>query len=323
MRFVIFGAGAIGGALGARLCQGGFEVSLIARGPHLDAIRRDGLTLVTPEQRFVLALEATADPAQIDWRGDEVVLLATKSQDTLAALLALRDAAGSGTPVVCMQNGVDNERLALRVMKHVYGAAVMLPAAHLEPGVVLSYGARLTGMLDLGRVPGSVDELCEQLCDALAASGFEARALPDVMRAKHAKLLLNLGNAVEALFADSEARAELSELARAEGRAALSAARIEFADDAVTDVRGRWRRMGVAEIDGRPRVGSSTWQSLARFTGTLESDYLNGEIVMIGALHGVPTPVNQRLCELAASAARDRLAPQTLAAQDVLAAVAA
>src|SRR5581483_10253715 len=99
MRFVVFGAGAIGGAVGARLHQSGHAVTLIARGAHLEAIRRDGLTLLTPVERAVLTLPVADGPGGVQWTGDEVVLLATKSQDTLRALTALRDAAGGAVPV--------------------------------------------------------------------------------------------------------------------------------------------------------------------------------------------------------------------------------
>src|ERR1035437_6891377 len=122
MRFVIYGAGAIGGVVGARLAQAGFDVTLIARGAHLDAIRRDGLTLETPVERLVLDLPGAEDPAGIDWRPDAAVALATKGQDRAGALTALRVAAPPGLPVVCMQNGVENERLALRRFADVYGA---------------------------------------------------------------------------------------------------------------------------------------------------------------------------------------------------------
>jgi 2-dehydropantoate 2-reductase len=115
MRWVILGAGAIGGVVGARLYQAGFAVTLIARGAHLEAIRRRGLELVTPEERSVLEIPAAGAPGEIEWTGDDVVLVATKSQDTLGALTSLRDAAGPLTPVVCLQNGVDNERVALRL----------------------------------------------------------------------------------------------------------------------------------------------------------------------------------------------------------------
>jgi len=322
MRFVIFGAGAIGGVVGARLHQAGFEVALIARGAHLEAIRRDGLTLLTPVERVTLPLPVAADPADTEWSGDDVVLLATKSQDTIAALTALRAAAGTAVPVVCLQNGVENERVTLRVMDRVYGAVVMAPTAHLEPGTVESYGAQLSGMVDVGRYPDGVDRRCEEVCAALSASRFTSRPVPDVMRLKYAKLLLNLGNAVQALCEPGERRDELAELARAEGEAALVAAGIEHVAAEITDIDARWTQMDVRDIGGRRRAGSSTWQSLARGTGALETDYLNGEIVLQGRRHGVATPVNQALCRLAARAAREGRAPGSIPATDVLAVAA-
>ncbi|HTU97008.1 MAG TPA: 2-dehydropantoate 2-reductase [Solirubrobacteraceae bacterium] len=320
MRFVIFGAGAIGGAVGARLHQSGHAVTVIARGAHLEAIRAHGLTFVTPVERHVLPLRAVGGPGDVEWSGDEIVLLATKSQDTLSALSALRDAAGNSVPVVCLQNGVENERVALRLMSEVYGAVVMLPAAHLDPGTIEAYGAETTGHIDVGRYPDGLDDRCRDICAALAASRLDSHPAPDVMRLKYAKLLLNLTNAVNALFAASERRNELAEQIRAEGRAVLEAAGVSHVAPEISDIQGRWRRWGVGEIDGRRRAGSSTWQSLARGTGALETDYLNGEIVVQGRLHHVPTPLNARVCELAAAAARDRVAPETLSADDALAA---
>jgi 2-dehydropantoate 2-reductase len=322
MRFVIFGAGAIGGAVGARLHQSGHAVTLIARGAHLEAIARHGLTFVTPVERVVLALRAVGDPGGVPWSGDEVVLLATKSQDTLSALTALRDAAGSAVPVVCLQNGVENERVALRLMDEVYGAVVMLPAAHLQAGTIEAYGAERTGHIDVGRYPEGINQRAEAISAALAASRLDSHPAPDVMRLKYAKLLLNLTNAVGALFAPSERRRELSELVTAEGEAVLDAAGVSHVAPEITDIEARWRRWGVRDIDGRARAGSSTWQSLARGTGALETDYLNGEIVLQGRLHGVPTPVNERVCQLAAAAARDRRAPGSLSADEALAVTA-
>src|SRR6201994_2849209 len=318
MRFVIYGAGAIGGAVGARLHQSGHAVTLIARGAHLEAIRAGGLPFLPPAERVVLPLPAVGDPGDLEWTGDEVVLVATKSQDTLSALTALRDAAGSGVPVVCLQNGVENERVALRLMDEVYGAVVMLPAAHLEPGTIGAYGAETTGHIDVGRYPEGLGDRCREISAALAASRLDSNPAPDVMRLKYAKLLLNLTNAVNALFAPSERRSELAEQVTAEGRAVLDAAGVSYVAGEISDIEGRWRRWGVRDIDGRSRAGSSTWQSLARGTGALETDYLNGEIVLQGRLHGVPTPLNERLCELAAVAARERRAPGTLSADDVL-----
>jgi 2-dehydropantoate 2-reductase len=322
MRFVVLGAGAIGGVIGARLHQGGFAVTLIARGAHLDVIRRDGLTLLTPVERAVLRIPVAAGPVEVDWADDDVVLLATKSQDTTAAITGLRDAAGAGIPVVCVQNGVDNERQALRLLELVYGAVVMAPAAHLEPGIVEAYGSQMTGTIDIGRYPVGTDARCEELCAALQASNFSSRPSPEVMRLKHAKLLLNLGNAVQALCGPGDQSDALTQLAKAEGRAALTAAGIPFVADEVSNVSGRWGQMGVRDIGGRPRAGSSTWQSLARGTGAIETDYLNGEIALRGRLHGVATPVNDALCRLAGRAARDGSPPGSVAAEDVLAVAA-
>ena len=323
MRFVVFGAGAIGGVVGACLHQAGHEVALIARGAHARAIRERGLTLERPGAAVTLNVPVHESPSGIDWRQGEVVLLATKSQDTAGALAALRAAAPASTPLVCVQNAVENERLALRLFPHVYGAVVMAPTAHLEPGIVQAYGTQGIGVIDLGRYPHGIDVLCEEVAEALSQAGFSSRPRPDIMRFKHAKLLANLGNAVDALCPPGPAAAEVTALAKGEGRAALTAAGIEFVAEEVNDVQARWARLDVQPIEGRPRAGSSTRQSLVRGTPTIETDYLNGEISLLGRLHGVPTPINDALCELSDRHVRERRGPGTLPAEEVLARVRA
>ena len=309
-RYVVYGAGAVGGVVGARLHQSGHDVALIARGPHLDAIRRHGLTLRSPVEEVTLAIPAGADPRELDVGAPgDVVLLAVKGQDTAGALDALLAAGADRAPIVCLQNGVENERLALRSFTDVYGAVVMAPTAHLEPGVVEAYGARASGFIDLGRYPSGIDERGEQICAALAGSRFASRPTADVMRLKHAKLILNLGNVIDALFDDdAQRRRELTERVQAEGRAALDAAGIDHRDPDVGDREGRWERIDVRAIEGRARAGSSSWQSLQRGTRSdpsrIETDYLNGEIVLQGRLHGVQTPLNAAVCRLATDHAR-------------------
>src|ERR1035437_2499932 len=85
-------------------------------------------------------------------------------------------------------------------------------------------------------------------------------------------------------------------------------------------IRGRWERMQVSQIAGRERAGSSSWQSLARGSGAIETDYLNGEIALLGRLHGVRVPVNAQLCELADRVAAAGGSPGQLPAEEVLAA---
>ena len=153
VRFVVYGAGAVGGVLGGLLAGAGYPVVLIARGAHLDAIRRDGLRVLTPDGEWTHRLPTAAGPHEVDWRPDDVVLLAVKSMDTEAALRALAAHADPGTAVVCVQNGVANERAALRLFENVYGVCVMFPTTHLTPGVVVANSAPVPGILDIGRYP--------------------------------------------------------------------------------------------------------------------------------------------------------------------------
>jgi 2-dehydropantoate 2-reductase len=319
MRFVIYGPGAIGGVVGAKLHQAGSDVALIARGAHYRTIRERGMTLEWPGGSAVLEIAVADAPGGLEWTGDEVVLLATKSQDTTGALEALRAVAPASTPLVCMQNGVDNERVALRLFANVYGAVVMSPTAHLEPGVVQAYGTQGTGVIDLGRYPSGLDSLCEEVARALEQADFSSVPREDIMRYKHAKLISNLGNAIDAICEEGPDCEELLELTQEEGRAVLQAAGIDYVADEVNDVVGRWKRLELQPIAGRERAGSSTRQSLARGASTVETDYLNGEIALLGRLHGEPTPFNDALCELSARHVRERRAPQTLPAGEVMA----
>jgi 2-dehydropantoate 2-reductase len=308
MRYVIFGAGAIGGTIGGRLAEHGHDVVLVARGAHLRALQERGLLLRTPGGPVQVDVPATDDVATLGLGPDDVVLLCTKSQDTIVALDAVV-AAGPDVAVVCAQNGVENERVALRRFARVHGMAVMLPAAHLEPGVVDAHGAPASGILDVGRYPSGVDEVDEELAAALGASGFLASADPAVMARKHGKLLLNLANVLEAACGMRDgAVGEIYQRARAEALACYDAAGIDAPTD---DDAERRKGMQMAPIDGARRDGGSTWQSLARSAPSLETDHLNGEIVLLGRLHGVPTPVNEALQRLGRRLVADRLRPGT------------
>ena len=319
MRFIVFGAGAIGGVVGARLHQSGREAVLIARGAHYEAIVRHGLRLESPDESVTLEIPAVAEPGAVAWREDDVVLLATKTQDTAGALGALVEVAPAAVPIVCLQNGVENERLALRLFRRVYGSLVMAPTAHLEPGLVLAYSTPLSGGIDIGRYPDGVDSLCDELAAALSQARFSSLARPRIMRWKYVKLLTNLGNVVEALCGtDADGDEELLARARDEGSACLRAAAIDFASDE-EDAERRRDVLRLAPVAGRERGGGSTWQSLTRGAASIETDYLNGEIVLLGRLHGVPTPVNALLCELAREAVRRGARPGDVSPADVLA----
>src|SRR5690348_16105339 len=131
MRFVVFGAGGVGGVVGGRLAQHGYEVTLIARGAHLEAIRQNGLRLEAADEIVTLQSPAVSHPRDVQWTRDDIVLLTMKTQDASAALADLASVAPEDIPVVCVQNSVENERLALRLFPRVYGVCVMCPTNYL------------------------------------------------------------------------------------------------------------------------------------------------------------------------------------------------
>src|ERR1700679_3285502 len=149
MRFVVFGAGAIGGLVGARLFQRDADVTLLARGAHAEALR-SGLVLEAPDEAVVLPIPVVTTAAEVIWTDDTVVILSVKSQDTDSALAQLTAVAPPGTAVVCMQNGVENERRVLRHFPRTYAMCVMCPATHLRPGVIQVHSAPVSGLMDLG-----------------------------------------------------------------------------------------------------------------------------------------------------------------------------
>jgi 2-dehydropantoate 2-reductase len=298
VRYIVYGLGAIGGTVAARLALAGADVAGIARGAHLQRIQADGLRLLGPAESAVVRFPVTDDPATLRPGPDDVVILAVKSQDTAAALTAL--AAASREPAVaCFQNGVANERAAVRYFERVCGVVVMCPATHLEPGVVAFHSTRVAALFDVGRYPTGTDDVSERLAAALSSAGFDARLVGDVMRWKHKKLLMNLGNAVQALTGADPRESRLAGLARREGEECLRAAGIPFASTEEDRARRGTLLEDLRPAGGQQYVGSSTWQSLARGTG-LEVDWLNGEIVALGRVAGFPTPVNAELQRQAA-----------------------
>ncbi|MFF1922499.1 ketopantoate reductase family protein [Streptomyces sp. NPDC058221] len=329
MRYVIVGAGAVGGAIGGRLAEAGHSVVLVARGAHYEALRSGGLRLTTPDGTRTHHLPVVDGPEAPALTPDDVLVLAVKTQDSVAALddWSTRPVAGGGTagerlPLVCAQNGVESERLALRRFDRVYGMCVWLPATFVEPGRVSAAGSPLTGILHLGRYPSGTDDTARRISADLESAKLLAPVVADVMRWKYGKLLSNLANAVEAAtgpLAGDDAIG-LFERALAEGQAVLAAAGIDAVGrQEQTEVRGD--RIRFEPFDGSPRGGGSSWQSLSRGTGTIEADYLNGEITLLGRLHGVPTPVNDVLRRIANTCARERREPGSMSVAELTALV--
>jgi 2-dehydropantoate 2-reductase len=148
MRLVILGAGAIGGVVAGHLARANRDVLVIARGAHLDAIRGNGLRVLTPSGAFVVRPEAV-EAVAVTWRDGDVLVVAVKTQDLAGALREI--AVPARVPIVCLTNGVEAERIALRHVREVYAACVLMPATYLVPGTVQVWAGPVPGILDLGR----------------------------------------------------------------------------------------------------------------------------------------------------------------------------
>lgn len=320
MRFIIYGLGAVGGAIAAALSRSGHEVVGIARGRMLEAVQAQGLLFRTPEGDARLHFEVVGTPAEIAFGADDVILLTMKSQDTAAALDALVAAGVTNQPVFCFQNGIGNERMALRLFPNVYGVTVMIPADYTTPGEVICYGTPRHGIFDIGRYPSGLDDTAKAVAGILEAANFAVFPMEAVQRSKYGKLIENLGNVVDAALGREHDRDQIMAPVRAEALAVYEAAGITDWIDIGQQSPRRQGVLSMGKIEGASRAGSSSTQSLKRGAGSIETDYLNGEIVLLGRLHGAPVPLNAALCQLghdlvAGTVAAGSLTPEALSAR--------
>lgn len=320
MRFIIYGAGGIGGPLGVFLAETGAEVVLIARGEHLHCLQQDGLTVHAGDGTRTRKVPAVGHPRELTPGADDVVVLTMKTQDTEAAL---RDLLAAGfdswtTPLFCVQNGLANERIATRYFARVYGVMIVIPGLYLEPGVVYNPIRGNHGYMDVGRYPTGVDELTEAFVAAVQKAGYAAQAHPDVMAPKGAKFLINLGNAMGAIADGRGDEKPYMEQVYAEARACLTAAGLPFEDEAQWNERVKASRGENVTLEGLPPGNrGSSWQSLTRGQGSIEADFLNGEVVLHGRIHGLATPYNDVLQQVANEMARLRQTPGRYTAEEL------
>jgi 2-dehydropantoate 2-reductase len=256
--------------------------------------RQGGLTFKTPAGSALVQFDVVAAPGDIEFRPDDVIFLAMKGQDTAPALEALRDAGVTTQAIVCAQNGVNNERAALRFFPNIYGMTVILPADYVTPGEVICYGTPKLGLVDIGRYPQGLDDNVAAIATAMDSANLAAFPLEYVMHSKYGKLRDNLGNVVEAALGHGSRSGPLMDAIQAEAEVVYAAAGIDWTPLGNADPR-RKGLMELGAVQGETRTGGSSTQSLKRGTGTIETDYLNGEIVLLGRLFGVPAPLNAGL----------------------------
>ena len=322
-RYVIIGAGAIGGAVGAVLTRTDIPTVLVARGRHAETLASAGLTLMTPDGTHHTWVTAVSGAEQLRLTPDDVLVFTTKTQQLEVALQQWVDqpvhgpggvlgTAGDLLPALTALNGVAAEEKALRYFRRVFGVCVWLPAVHLEPGEVIVRSWPLLGQFHIGRWPAPLGTPADaQFLNGLAATwtaaGIRTSVVDDVAPWKYNKLLSNLANAAGALTADGADLSHVAAALRAEGEYVLRYAGIEFVSFEISTA-ARADGPTLRPVPGRNTGPSnSTWQSLSRNTGNVETDFFNGEIVRLAHRHGIEAPINAALARVARSTVRNGL----------------
>ncbi|MEM8531982.1 MAG: 2-dehydropantoate 2-reductase [Chloroflexota bacterium] len=307
MRICIVGAGAIGGLLGARLIAVGEDVTLIARGAHLEAIRENGLTLQWSDGSSETAMPTLATDSMEAAGPQDVVIVAVKAQSLPALAPAMRPLYGPETMVVTAQNGIpwwyfykhggpyEGQRIEAvdpdgviadhTEIDRVVGCVVYPAAEITQPGVIQHIeGHRFT----LGELDGTKSDRIQQLSKTLISAGFKAPVRPRIRNEVWLKLWGNLAyNPISALT-----RATLIDIyqyppTREVVRAMMAEAQMVGEKLGVTFGLSIEQRMAGAEEVGAHKT--STLQDIEAGRPT-EIDALVGTVVELGRLVEIPTP---------------------------------
>jgi len=186
MRVAVVGVGGVGGYFGGRLAAAGNDVHLMARGQHLEAIRRAGLEVRSVAGDFHVRPPATDDPAEVG--PVDLVLVCVKSYDTEPVARSIGPMVGEGTGVLSLQNGVDNEEVLAAAVgpDHVLGGAAFIFARITGPGVVTHVGG--PGRITIGELSGSRSERVERFAERFDEAGVPAEVSDDVRAVLWSKL---------------------------------------------------------------------------------------------------------------------------------------
>lgn len=293
MKVAVMGAGSIGGYFGGMLARDGHDVTLIARGEHLDAIRRDGLKMRTEAGDFTVPCSATDNPADVGHV--DLAMLTTKTYHNAVAVPSMAPMIGPDTAVLCLQNGIDSYQPLLDAFPDaiVLPGAAYIEASRLGPGAVRQAGPVVR--IVTGGVRGSDPShgaRAAAICAAFQTAGVPAEAPDDIAITLWTKFL----------FIATMAGA--SSLAR------------EYINDLLP--RPEWRKIIVGCMEEIERAGRASGVDLAAgiVSDTLnyiqsgggamrasmhadlvagrpmELEALNGAVIRAGEATGVPTPIN-------------------------------
>lgn len=289
MLIAMMGSGGIGGYLGARLSQAGEDVSFIARGAHLEAMRRQGLRVVSPIGDITLS-RVTATDAPADIGPVDIVVFAVKLYDSEIAAKAILPLVGPNTRVVTLQNGIDSVEILGKVVPsaQVVGGAIYVSAYLDKPGVVVHPGGH-SDMI-VGRAGDTTIEALRASCER--AGGVDLQTVQDIDAVLWTKFvtlcafsagtsLMRAG--VGEILANTEARNLLDQLLD-EGVAVASAAGHPMDEDFKAGAITRFAKLP-------PETRSSMANDLQRGK-PIEVEWLSGRMHTLGEKLGVPTPAH-------------------------------
>jgi len=294
MRIAVIGAGGVGGAFGAALAKAGADVTFVARGAHLAAMRRNGLRIEGGRgETLIKPAQATDDPATIG--PVDFVLFCVKLWDVESAGEAIKPLIGPTTAVIPLQNGIDSAERLIPILgaRAVMGGVAQISATIAEPGVVRQVGTFMR--LIFGELEGGKSARGEAFLALCQKAGFDATHSDQIMTELWMKFILLASNAAmtaatrtpigvlrddpdtNALFARTYA--EVAAVGRAKG--------IKLPEDAVEKVLGFNR-------NAPPTMMASMAHDLLR-GNRIELPWLSGKVVALGKELGVPTPVHEVL----------------------------
>lgn len=298
MRIGIMGSGGLGGYFGARLAQGGADVTFVARGAHLAAMRREGLRIEGPEPLHLPQVRAVEDPAEAGRQ--DVVMFGVKLWDTPAALDLVRPMVGPETVVISFQNGVlkDEDMRAAFGPERIMGGVAYVATTIDRPGVI-----RQTGPLQrliIGEFDGARSDRAEALLAACLKGGINAEISADIRRDIWQKYVFLVGlsgttaamrSRIGPIRSNPQTRAFLRDVMAevvAVGRAHGVNLDEDYAD----------QRLAFADTVS-PDMTSSMHHDLER-GNRLEVPWLAGGVVRLGREAGVPTPLNRAIFDILA-----------------------
>ena len=298
LKIIMMGSGGVGGFFGGRLAKAGCDVSFVARGAHLEALRAHGLTIENEAQGdiHVPQVKVTDDPASLGVA--DIVILSVKLWDTEAAARAIRPIVGPHTGVLSLQNGVVKDDILRRVFDpaQVMGGVCYVATHIARPGVIEQVGTMQR--IVVGEYDGRTSDRARQLHEALSKSGVDAELSSDVRRAIWEKYVFLVGlsattttmrSTIGPIRENPRTRAFLHDIMRevvAVGRAQGVALAEDYAD----------QRLAFA--DTVPATMTSSMHHDLERGNRIEVEWLSGGVVQLGARSGVPTPCNRAVWDI-------------------------